>query len=66
MGDKVSMERMQGMMEYQRNNIKRIPFDVQKSYYNEVLKPATEKAGMKMNEFIKAAIAEKIERENLN
>ena len=66
MGEKVSKERMQEMMEYQKQNIKRIPFDVQRTYYNEVLKPAADAAGMRMNEFIKAAIAEKIERENLN
>jgi hypothetical protein len=61
-----SEARMRASIKYAKNNIKRVPFDCQKDYYEEVLKPAAEKAGMPVNAFIKAAIAEKIERENLN
>jgi hypothetical protein len=59
-------EKTEYRIRYAKENLKRVPFDCQKDYYEEVLKPAAEKAGMKVNAFIKAAIAEKIERENLN
>lgn len=47
--------------EYNKMNTKRVPLDVQKTYYNEVLKPAADQAGMKVNTFIKEALKEKIE-----
>lgn len=47
---------------YRKKKIKRVPFDVQISYYNEIMKPAAECAGLPMNTFIKEAIAEKIDR----
>lgn len=49
---------------YNEKNIKRIPLDIQKSYYETVLKPAAESAGLAINTYIKNAIAEKIERES--
>ena len=61
----VSEAQKRAAIKYQRENIKRIPFDVQKNYYTEVLKPAADAAGMKMNEFIKTAINEKIDRDRL-
>lgn len=48
---------------YNEKNIKRIPLDVQKTYYDEILKPAADAAGIGVNTFIKEAIAEKLERE---
>ena len=49
-------------MAYAKKNIKRVPLDMQQDYYNDVLIPAVEKSGLSVNGFIKAAIAEKIER----
>ena len=49
-------------MEYARKNLKRVPLDVQKEYYEEVLKPIAESVGEPVNTFIKKAIAERIER----
>ena len=49
---------------YVTKNIKRIPLDVQKSYYDEVLKPAADRDGIPVNTFIKNAIHEKIERDS--
>ena len=48
--------------EYEKKSIKRIPLDVQKSYYDEVLKPAAEAAGEPVNTFIKKAIDDRINK----
>ena len=48
---------------YNAQNIKRVPLDMQKDYFENTLKPAAAAAGMAVNAFIKAAIAEKIDRE---
>ena len=61
---KTKEERMQASIKYAKENLKRVPFDLTKEYYEDVLKPAAEAAGMKINAFIKEAIAEKIERMN--
>lgn len=45
---------------YQKENMKRVPLDVQKEYYEEVLKPAAERVGEPVNTFIKKAIEERI------
>ena len=47
---------------YKKKNIKRIPLDVQKKEYEEIIKPAAECAGLPVNTFIKEAIREKIDR----
>ena len=52
-------------LEYAKTNKKRIPLDVQKTYYENVLQLAANKAGEPINTFIKKAIAQRIERENL-
>lgn len=52
-------------IKWQAANMKRVPFDVRKDYYEEVLKPAVKEAGMTVGGFIKAAIEEKIERDGL-
>ena len=41
---------------YNASNIKRIPLDIQKKYYTEVLKPAAESAGEPVNTYIKNAV----------
>lgn len=48
---------------YNERHIKRIPLDVQKEYYDQVLKPAAEAAGLPVNTYIKEAVAEKIDRD---
>lgn len=47
---------------YKAKNIKRVPLDMQITYY-ETLKAAAEQAGQTVNGYIKQAIAEKMERE---
>lgn len=46
-------------MKYAKNNLKRIPLDVQISDY-ETIKQAAEKAGLSVNGFIKQAVFDKI------
>lgn len=43
-------------VEYAKEHKKRIPFDVRKEYYTDVLKPAAEAAGEPVNTYIKNAI----------
>lgn len=47
---------------YNEKNIKRVPLDMQKEYYESILKPSADACGIPVNTFIKEAIAEKIER----
>ena len=49
-------------MKYAKNNLKRIPLDVQISDY-ETIKQAAEKAGLSVNGFIKQAVFDKIASE---
>jgi predicted HicB family RNase H-like nuclease len=44
-------------------NMKRIPLDVRKDYYTEILLPAARKAGESVNGYIKKAIADRINKE---
>lgn len=48
--------------EYKAENIKRVPLDMQITLYDR-LKSAADAAGMYVNEYIKAAVVEKMERE---
>lgn len=48
---------------YNEKNIKRVPLDMQRDYYETVLKPAADLCGVGVNTYIKQAIAEKIERD---
>ena len=48
---------------YKKENIKRVPLDMQKSKYEEV-KAAADAAGEKVNEYIKKAIEQRMEREH--
>lgn len=45
---------------YKKTHIKRIAFEVQNEYWNEVLMPAIEKSGLSINGFIKEAVKEYI------
>lgn len=49
-------------LDYAKKNIKRVPLDMQLSKYQE-LKAAAEAAGEKVNEYIKKAIEQRMERE---
>lgn len=49
-------------VKYKANNIKRVPLDMQITDYEE-LKAAADKAGEKVNQYIKNAIKQRMERE---
>lgn len=49
-------------MEYAKKHIKRVPLDMQLDAYKE-LQAAADKAGEKVNTYIKKAIAQRMERE---
>ena len=49
---------------YKKQNIKRVPLDMQIAYY-EQLKAAADACGEKVNEYIKNAIQERMERSGL-
>lgn len=53
----------QSMYKYAKNNLKRIPLDVQKEKYEEI-KAAADAVGEKVNTYIKKAIDERMERDN--
>lgn len=55
-------QRKESMYRYAKENLKRIPLDVQKEKYEEI-KAAAEAAGEKVNRYIKKAIDERMERE---
>lgn len=50
-------------MRYAKKNLKRIPLDVKKEYYTEVIEKEAFKRNMSVRAFILSAIDEKIERE---
>lgn len=47
---------------YKKDNIKRVPLDMQITEYDEV-KAAAERAGEKVNQYIKEAIRQRMSRE---
>lgn len=49
---------------YMKKNLKRIPLDVKKEYYTEVIEKESSKRNMSVRGFILEAIKEKVEREN--
>lgn len=53
-------------LQYAKDHKKRIPLDVRKEYYDNVLSLLPEVAGVGINTFIKAAITEKIQRDGLD
>lgn len=50
--------------EYAKTKLKRIPLDVQKEKYEQIVS-ASEQAGKTVNGYIKQAIDEKMERDNV-
>lgn len=48
---------------YAKQNLKRIPLDVKKQYYDDVIVPEADKRGISVRQFILQAIDEKIQRE---
>lgn len=59
----LSEQRKESMYKYAKNNLKRIPLDVQKEKYEEI-KAAADAAGEKVNEYIKNAIKLRMERDS--
>ena len=59
----ITAKRKETMLEYAKNNLKRIPFDVSKDKYTEI-KAAADAAGESVNGFIKKAIDQRIERDS--
>ena len=57
-------EAYEAAKKYKNEKIKRVPLDMQKDDY-DVLKAAADSCGEKVNEFIKKAIRERLEREQL-
>lgn len=55
-------QRKESMYKYAKENLKRIPLDVQKEKYEEI-KAAADAAGEKVNGYIKRAIDERMARE---
>lgn len=51
-------------IEYAKQKLKRIPLDVKKEYYENVILTEAEKRGMSVRSFILSAIDEKIKRES--
>lgn len=47
-------------IQYKREQLKRVPFEVKREYYDNVLKPAADRAGEPVNTFIKKAIENRI------
>lgn len=62
----MSFDATQYTIQYAKEKLKRVPFDVRKTYYSDVLTKAAELSGMSVNGFIKAAIQEKIARDGLD
>lgn len=49
-------------VQYAKKNLKRIPLDVKKEYYEDVIVKEAEKAGMSVRAFILSAIEEKVKK----
>ena len=52
-------------IQYAKDHKKRIPFDVQKEFYDNILKPAALAAGEPVNTYIKNAIMMRMEMEGI-
>ena len=58
----LSDKRKESMYKYARENLKRIPLDVQKEKYDQI-KVSADTAGETVNGYIKRAIDERMERD---
>jgi len=54
----------QYIVKYAKENLKRIPLDVKKEYYDTVIVEEAKKRGMSVRAFILSAIEEKIQKES--
>lgn len=54
----------QARYNYAKKNLKRIPLDVQKEKY-DIIKAAADESGESVNGYIKRAIDERLERDNI-
>lgn len=59
----ISEARKRADRKYKESHIKRVSLDMQKTYFEEILKPAADNAGETVNGYVKKAIAERIRRE---
>ena len=59
----ISDKRKESMYKYAKENLKRVPLDMQKAIYEEI-KAHAEARSESVNGFIKRAISETIERDN--
>lgn len=59
----ITEKRKETMMEYAKKNLKRIPLDVQRDYYEQIKAHAAGR-GESVNGFIKRAVNEAMERDN--
>ena len=53
---------IKAQIKYAKTHLKRIPLDVSKEYYNDILKPAADMMDEPVNTFIKKAIEERLDR----
>ena len=58
----ITEKRKETMMEYAKKNLKRVPLDVQKDYYDQIKAHASAQ-GESVNGFIKRAIDETMKRD---
>lgn len=58
----ITEKRKETMMEYAKKNLKRVPLDVQKDYYDQIKAHAAAQ-GESVNGFIKRAIDETMKRD---
>jgi len=56
-------EKGQQYVKYAKEKLKRIPLDVKKEYYEDVIVKEAEKRGLSVRAFILSAIEDKIENE---
>ncbi len=49
-------------VQYAKKKLKRIPLDVKKEYYEDVIVKEAEKSGMSVRSFILSAIEEKVKK----
>lgn len=60
---KTAKSKIECNIRYMKKNLKRIPLDVKKEYYKDVIEKEAIKRNMSVRGFILQAIQEKIERE---
>lgn len=59
----IPLSQVRATEKYKKAHIKRVALEMQKEYFENVLKPEVERSGDTVNGWIKKAIAEKIERD---